>query len=163
VAANAPFVAILDFACGTGAFLCACVATIEATMKGRWRSELGAAAEAEVLQRWQAYVPAHVLPRLCGYEPMLGPFVVARVQLVRALSRTGYVVRAEERLGVVLGDVLASPPARRFTVIVGNPPYASSRSSPPWLVAALGRWKPNLRELKSDLLREEWKFVRLAE
>lgn len=163
VGAGEDFVAILDFATGTGAFLCACLRVIEATMKGRWRGALGTGAEAEVLRRWRAYVPVHVLPRLCGVEPMLGAFVVARVQMVGALARTGYVVTGEDRLGVALGDALASPPERRFTVIVGNPPYASSRSSPAWLCAALGRWKEGLHEVKSDLLREEWKFLRLAE
>ncbi|WAS90301.1 type ISP restriction/modification enzyme [Nannocystis punicea] len=160
-----PFVSILDFACGTGAFVLACVRSIERTMKDRWRRELGAsgADDPAVLQRWRAYVPAQLLPRVHAYEPMLAPLVVARLRLADALIRSGYVPSGEEPIGLVRRDALAEPPGRRFTVVVGNPPYASSSSAPAWLVAELRRWKSGLSETKSDLLREEWKFLRLAE
>ncbi|MCY1064075.1 hypothetical protein OV090_04855 [Nannocystis sp. RBIL2] len=160
-----PFVSILDFACGTGAFVLACVRSIERTMKDRWRRELGVAADDDpaVLQRWRAYVPAHLLPRLHAYEPMLAPLVVARLRLADALIRSGYAPRGEEPCGLVRRDALAQPPERRFTVVLGNPPYASSSSAPGWLVAELRRWKSGLTETKSDLLRDEWKFLRLAE
>ncbi|PCC74404.1 hypothetical protein SAMN02745121_04503 [Nannocystis exedens] len=162
---SAPFVSILDFACGTGAFVLACVRSIERTMKDRWRRELGARAAEDpaVLQRWRAYVPAHLLPRLHAYEPMLAPLVVARLRLADALIRSGYTPSGEEPCGLVRRDALAEPPGRRFTVVIGNPPYASSSSAPPWLVGELRRWKSGLSETKSDLLRDEWKFLRLAE
>ncbi|MDC0674958.1 type ISP restriction/modification enzyme [Nannocystis radixulma] len=164
MAASEPFVAILDFACGTGAFVLACVRVIERTMKDRWCRELGASCDAaEVLRRWQAYVPAHLLPRLHAYEPMLAPLVVARLRLADALIRSGYAPTGEEQIGLVQRDALAEAPDRRFTVVVGNPPYASSSSAPAWLVAELQRWRSGLGETKSDLLRDEWKFLRLAE
>ncbi|MDC0723283.1 type ISP restriction/modification enzyme [Nannocystis bainbridge] len=160
-----PFVSILDFACGTGAFVLACVRSIERTMKDRWCRQLGARGwdDPAVLQRWRAYVPAHLLPRLHAFEPMLAPLVVARLRLADALIRSGYASSGQEAFGVIRGDALAEPPTRRFTVVIGNPPYAASSSAPPWLVAELQRWRSGLGETKSDLLRDEWKFLRLAE
>src|SRR5690606_6326805 len=138
---------------------------IERTMKERWRRELGLDgwAAPELRRRWQAYVPAHLLPRLHAYEPMLAPLVLTRLRLVEALLRSGYAFTGAERFALVQRDALAAAPERRFTVIVGNPPYASSSSTPPWLMATMGRWKSGLGETKSDLVRDEWKFLRLAE
>lgn len=163
-AADEPFVAVLDFAAGTGTFLRACVAVIERTMKDRWCRELGAAgwADPRIVARWRAYVPRHVVPRLSGYEIMAAPALLARLQLAVALARSGC-PGAEVRGMVEVRDALAAAPSRRFTVIVGNPPYGPSQSVPEWLAAALGRWKEGLGETKCDLVREEWKFLRLAE
>lgn len=161
---GAPFVSILDFACGSGAFLLECVRVIERTMKARWAGELGGApADPQVLARWRAYVPTWLLPRLHAYEPMRAPRVVARLRLAELLLRSGYAPTGAEPAVIEPRDALAEPPERRFTVVVGNPPYASSSSAPPWLVAAMAGWRAGLGEIKSDLLRDEWKFLRLAE
>jgi len=43
-----------------------------------------------------------------------------------------------------------------------QPPYSASISEPAWLMEKLEDWKRGLNETKSDLNREEWKFLRLS-
>lgn len=48
---------------------------------------------------------------------------------------------------------------QRFTVVVGNPPYSKSMSKHPWSLALVDNFKAGVDEKKSDLNREEWKFL----
>jgi predicted helicase len=50
----------------------------------------------------------------------------------------------------------------RFTVVVGNPPYSKSMSRHPWSLSLVDDFKEGLKETKSDLTREEWKFLRFG-
>ena len=102
------------------------------------------------------------------------------------LAETGYRFRSDERVRVYLTNALEPPVEqlsligfdalaheaaavndikrrRRFTVVVGNPPYSASISEPAWMMRLLDDWKQGLNETKSDLNREEWKFLRFAE
>jgi len=146
-----PFVCVLDPATGTGTFLYECIEVIERTMKDRWCRELGAASwtDPRVLQRWIEYVPNGVLSRLYGYELMMAPYAIAHLKLAFKLSETGYKTPAT-RLNVYLTNSLDPPSTmanpklaglfealsveaqtvndlkrhKRFTIVVGNPPYS---------------------------------------
>lgn len=149
-----PFVCILDPATGTGTFLYECIEVIERTMKDRWCRELGAESwnDERILSRWREYVAAALLPRMYGYELMMASYAVAHLKLSFKFAETGCELGggAASRLHVYLTNSLESPskaqselegisPAlasearavarikngRRFTVVIGNPPYAN--------------------------------------
>ncbi len=50
----------------------------------------------------------------------------------------------------------------RFTVVIGNPPYAKSQTENGWILDLMRPYREGLAERKSDTHREEWKFVRCA-
>ncbi|MFY9510345.1 MAG: type ISP restriction/modification enzyme [Rubrivivax sp.] len=149
-----PFVCILDPATGTGTFIYECIQIIESTMKERWCREIGVTSwhDERVLSRWREYVPAALLPRIFGYELMMASYAVAHLKLSFKLAETGCELSQgpASRLNVYLTNSLESPtkaqgelegisPAlaseasavtsiksrRRFTVLIGNPPYAN--------------------------------------
>jgi hypothetical protein len=141
------------------------------------------------LDYWQFYVPYALLPRLFGYELQMAPYTIAQLKLALKLGETGYQFAEGDRLRLYLTNSLepASDLAdemlaslfeslaheaqavnrvkrdQHFTLIIGNPPYSPSVSEPPWMMAKLEDWKRGLNETKSDLNREEWKFLRLAQ
>ena len=146
------FVCILDPATGTGTFLFECIEVIERTMKDRWCRELGAGSwkDARVVARWKAYVASELLPRIYGYELMMASYAVAHLKLSFKFAETDCELDSTSRLHVYLTNSLESPtkaqgelegisPAlaaeakavanikkqRRFTIVVGNPPYAN--------------------------------------
>ena len=152
-----PFVSILDPATGTGTFLYECIELIEHTMKQRWCTELGAESlsDGRVVERWRNYVPTHLLPRLYGYELMVAPYAVAHLKLAFKLERSGYQLRESDRLNIYLTNSLELPTnsadsksaglfetfakeaqavseikrSKRFTVVIGNPPYSKISSN----------------------------------
>jgi hypothetical protein len=96
---------------------------------------------------WNSYVPEHLLPRLHAFELMMAPYAIAHMKIGLKLSETGYLFGTEERARIYLTntlepkvkqlphigfDALAHEAAavneikwyKRFTVIIGNPPYA---------------------------------------
>jgi len=96
---------------------------------------------------WNQYVPLALLPRLHGYELMMAPYAIAHMKIGLKLHETGYHFGTEERARIYLTnalepkvtqlpqigfDALAHEAAavneikwyKRFTVIIGNPPYA---------------------------------------
>src|SRR5262249_46633755 len=135
------------------------------------------------------HVPKHLLPRLYGYELMMASYAVAHLKLSFKLAQTGYELSGSDCIHVHLTNSLEAPSpsanprladlfatlareaqevdlvkARKcFTVVVGNPPYSASMSEPKWLIGELEAWKEGLNEAKSDLRREEWKFLRLGQ
>lgn len=154
VAPDQPFVQILDPATGTGTFLVEIVDHIHKSLTAKWTA-LGHPPD-RITELWRAYVPAHLLPRLHGYELMLAPHSIAHLELALKLRETGVHPRPGERAQIFLTNALApardAPPAsldedplarelwaadavkrdRRFTVVIGNPPYAgiSANMSP---------------------------------
>lgn len=103
----------------------------------------------EVLKIWNEYVPEHLLKRLHAYELMMAPYVIAHMKVGLKLAETGYRFATEERARIYLTNALDTAkgfndrlnfdiPAlaieakqvneikknKRFTVIVGNPPYS---------------------------------------
>jgi len=103
---------------------------------------------------WNAYVPQHLLPRLYGYELMMAPYAIAHMKLGLKLGETGYRFGSDERARIYLTNALEPPqdfsdqfesmaPAlaheakavnavkrqKRFTVVIGNPPYSKISSN----------------------------------
>lgn len=184
-----PFVQILDPATGTGTFLVEVIETIHKTMVTKWK--VAGKKDAEIRRLWNEYVPKHLLPRLHGYELLMAPYAIAHMKIPLVLKATGFTdwskLTKSDRVKIYLTNTLekARPvddfftemapllaveakeankvkEHSRITVIVGNPPYSSSISEPSWLMEIMGDWKKGLNETKSDLNREEWKFVRFS-
>jgi predicted helicase len=145
-----PFVQILDPAVGTATFLVEVIDVIHKTMTAKWLKQRHMALEFP--QLWNEYVSKHLLPRLFGYELMMAPYAIAHMRLGLKLYETGYRFGSETpRANVYLTNSLEpaseSGPHRkfeqlapalaheakavndiklnkRFTVVIGNPPYA---------------------------------------
>lgn len=96
---------------------------------------------------WNQYVPRALLPRLHGYELMMAPYAIAHMKIGLKLHETGYHFGTDERARIYLTnalepkvtqlpqigfDALAHEAAavneikwyKRFTVVIGNPPYS---------------------------------------
>lgn len=144
---DAPFVQILDPATGTGTFLVEVIDLIHKRMVDHWKGQGKSAAE--IKAAWNAYVPAHLLPRLTAFELMMAPYTIAHMKVGLKLSETGYTFGSEERARIFLTNALepardldmefifmsealaheaqASNDAKakaQFTVVIGNPPYS---------------------------------------
>ena len=97
---------------------------------------------------WNEYVPKALLPRLHAYELMMAPYAIAHMKIGLKLAETGYKFGTEERARIYLTnalepwqkqlpligfDALAHEAAavneikrnKRFTVVIGNPPYSA--------------------------------------
>ena len=95
---------------------------------------------------WNLYVPAALLPRLHGYELMMAPYAIAHMKIGLKLTELGYNFASDARAQIYLTnalepwvkqlpligfDALAHEAAavneikrhKRFTVVIGNPPY----------------------------------------
>jgi len=140
------FVQILDPATGTGTFLVEVIDVIHKTMTKKWQAQGQDARKIE--QLWNDYVPQHLLPRLYGYELLMAPYAIAHMKIGLKLYETGYRFGSDERVRVYLTNALepaqdfsgrfasmipalaheaqavnAIKQQKRFTVIIGNPPY----------------------------------------
>lgn len=85
---TAHFVQILDPATGTGTFLVEVIDQIEKHLKTKWKK--AGNPDAEISRLWNDYVPAHLLPRLNGFELMMAPYAIAHIKLGMKLHETGY-------------------------------------------------------------------------
>lgn len=150
ISPDEPFVQILDPATGTATFLVEVIDVIHRTMTAKWKKQ--GMSEAERTSVWNDYVPKHLLPRLHAYELMMAPYAIAHMKIGLKLQETGYRFRSEERARIYLTNAL-EPKVRqmpfiefaalaheaaavneikwhkRFTVIVGNPPYSGHSSN----------------------------------
>ncbi|MBX3315764.1 MAG: hypothetical protein KF902_02750 [Phycisphaeraceae bacterium] len=183
-----PFVAILDPATGTGTFLVEVIDTIHTTLVTRWRREGKNAVEIRTL--WNQYVPAHLLPRLHGYELMPAPYAIAHMKIGLKLHETGYGFESDERVRVYLTNALepaqdfsdrlefdvpelaheaqavnAVKRSRRFNTIIGNPPYSNygQLNRIPFIMGLLDTYKEGLNEKKLNLDDDFIKFLRFAQ
>lgn len=188
ISAEEPIVQILDPATGTATFLVECIDVIYQTLTAKW-TKCGLNDD-ERRSAWNEYVPRHLLPRLYGYELLMAPYAIAHMKVPLKLQETGFTawdrLGDNDRVNIYLTnalepkvkqlpqigfDALAHEASavnevkwyKRFTVIVGNPPYSTSISEPIWIMRLLDDWKRGLNETKSDLNREEWKFLRFAQ
>ena len=146
------FVQILDPATGTGTFLVEVIDLIHKTMSGKWQAE--AHGQKKIEKLWNDYVPEHLLPRLHGYELMMAPYAIAHMKIGLKLYETGYCFESDKRARVFLTNALEpvqdfsgrlafAIPAlaheaeavnvikrdQRYTVVIGNPPYAGHSSN----------------------------------
>ena len=116
-------------------------------MAAKWKSQ--GHGEKKILTLWNEYVPKHLLPRLHGYELLMAPYAIAHLKIGLKLFETGFRFESDERARVYLTNALEPAgdkqltldflPAlaheaqavneikqkQRFTVIIGNPPYAN--------------------------------------
>jgi predicted helicase len=141
------FIQILDPATGTGTFLVDVIDLIHNTMTAKWQAE--GHGKVKIQELWNDYVPEHLLPRLHGYELMMAPYAIAHMKIGLKLYETGYRFESDVRARVYLTNALEPAqdfsdrlafaiPAlaheaeavnavkrdQRFTVVIGNPPYA---------------------------------------
>ncbi|MYH75092.1 MAG: N-6 DNA methylase [Acidimicrobiales bacterium] len=134
VPADQMFVAMLDPATGTGTFL---VAWLRQARESFLR---GGGSESD----WPEHLRRHVLPQMHGFELMLGPYAIAHLKVALELHTHGVAdadvnVRLTDSLEhqadqgqfapmadpvSVEGEAAADLKAdKRFTVVIGNPPY----------------------------------------
>ena len=148
VSPDQDFVQILDPATGTGTFLVEVIDLIYQTLLEKWRAQ--GYQDSDMVALWNEYVPRHLLPRLHGYELLMAPYAIAHLKIGLKLYETGYRFGSEERAKVYLTNALEPAqdisglmyfaiPAlahevqavnqvkgkHRFTVVIGNPPYAN--------------------------------------
>ena len=186
------FVQILDPATGTGTFLVEVIDLIHKTMVEEWKAQ--GHGEKKVQALWNAYVPKHLLPRLHGYELLMAPYAIAHLKFGLKLYETGYRFESDERARVYLTNALEPASSKqltldflpalaheaqavneikrkqRFTVVIGNPPYAghSRNNQVPWIVDKVYDYKRNYLDLhkpgQAKWLQDDYvKFLRLAE
>ena len=142
------FVQILDPATGTGTFLVEIIDIIHKTMVAKWKAQ--GHGEKKIALLWNEYVPKHLLPRLHAYELLMAPYAIAHLKVGLKLYETGYRFGSDERARIYLTNALEPAqdfsgtfefaiPAlaheaqavneikqeKRFTVVIGNPPYSS--------------------------------------
>lgn len=146
-----PFVQVLDPATGTATFLVEVIDVIHKTMTAQWRK--AGKADLDVQRLWNDYVPIHLLPRLHGYELMMASYAIAHMKLPLKLQETGFTawdnLGEKSRARIYLTNSLEPPQEfsdrlafdalalaheaeavddikrhKRFTVVIGNPPYA---------------------------------------
>jgi len=145
ISPDEPFVKIFDPATGTATFLVEIIDVIYATLKIKWKSQ--GLTEVQQIDAWNNYVPKDLLPRLYAFELMMAPYAIAHMKISLKLAETGYRFDADERARIYLTnalepwqrqlklpelDALAHEAAavneikriQRFTVVIGNPPYA---------------------------------------
>ena len=182
------FVVILDPATGTGTFLIETIDLIFNTLKTKWNKE--GKNDREINLLWNVYVPAHLLPRLFGYELMMAPYAIAHMRLGLKLHETGYRFEKPGRAQIYLTNALEPTPTetqmtlegmgdalareaqqvnnikqtRRFTVVLGNPPYSvSSQNKSAYIEELLNIYKEpvrgavNIQPLSDDYI----KFLRI--
>lgn len=185
-----PFVQILDPATGTATFLIEVIEIIHSTMVAKWDKER--ISKAEQIRNWNTYVPTHLLPRLYAYELMMAPYAIAHMKVGLKLNETGFSawekLGTENRANIFLTNALEPcakqlnfegfyalaheaaavneiKRSKRFTVIIGNPPYSNfgQLNRNPFILELLEDYKRGLTERKINLDDDFIKFIRLAQ
>ena len=184
-----PFVQILDPATGTGTFLVEVIDFIYEKLSEKWRNEGNN--EKSITDLWNEYVPKGLLPRLHGYELLMAPYAIAHMKIGLKLFEKGYHFSSKKRTQVYLTNALEPAqdfsghfdfmiPAlakeaeavnrikrkKRFTVVIGNPPYARGSSNKGEHIEELmDRYKKAVRSEKNiqPLSDDYIKFIRFSE
>jgi SOS-response transcriptional repressor LexA len=190
VSADKDFVQILDPATGTGTFLVEVIDLIHKSLVEKWRAQGHGKQKMDAL--WNEFVPKHLLTRLHGYELLMAPYAIAHLKIGLKLYETGYRFGSNERARVYLTNALE--PAKsaqlslgllpalaheaeavstikrggRFTVVLGNPPYAGfSANHGEWITGLIDTYRfvngKALDERKVWLKNDYVKFLRLAQ
>ncbi len=73
--------------------------TIPKRMEGHWKAQ--GKSVAEIKAAWNAYVPAHLLPRLTAFELKMAAYAIAHMKVGLKLTETGYTFGSDERLHVL--------------------------------------------------------------
>lgn len=185
ISPDEPFVQILDPATGTATFLVEVIDVIHRTLVAKWKEQR--LTDAQQRAAWNDYVPKHLLPRLHAFELMMAPYAIAHMKIGLKLAETGYRFGTEERARIYLTnalepwvkqlpligfDALAHEAAavneikrhKRFTVVIGNPPYSNfgMLNKNPYILGLLEDYKRGLDEKKLNLDDDFIKFMRFA-
>ncbi|MCV0381823.1 MAG: hypothetical protein K5799_00005 [Erythrobacter sp.] len=190
IAPDQPFVQILDPATGTGTFLVEVIDLIHKRMAEHWKGQ--GKSKAETVAAWNEYVPAHLLPRLTGFELMMAPYAIAHMKVGLKLTETGYNFNSDERARIFLTNALEprrdldleermqsqalareADEANRakesapVTVLIGNPPYSvKSFNMGRWITALCEPYKERVRQEESQiqsLSNDYIKFLRMGQ
>lgn len=189
IAPDEPFVQILDPATGTATFLVEVIDVIHRTLAAKWRQQR--LTDSQQRTAWNDYVPRHLLPRLHAFELMMAPYAIAHMKIGLKLAETGYRFGTEERARIYLTnalepwvkqlpligfDALAHEAGavneikrhKRFTVVIGNPPYSGiSSNNSEYAVRLADAYKlvdgEALGEKKLWLQDDYVKFIRLSQ
>jgi len=188
ISPDEPFVQILDPATGTATFLVEVIDVIHRTLAAKWKQQR--LTDSQQRAAWNDYVPQHLLPRLHAFELMMAPYAIAHMKIGLKLAETGYRFGTEERARIYLTnalepwvkqlpligfDALAHEAAavneikrhKRFTVIIGNPPYSvSSWNTGEWITKLAEDYKRTVRAEESQiqsLSNDYIKFLRFSE
>jgi hypothetical protein len=169
VSADQDFIQILDPATGTGTFLVEVIDLIYKTLVAKWKAQ--GHGEKKIDELWNQYVPEHLLTRLHGYELLMAPYAITHLKIGLKLHETGYRFGNDKRARVYLTNALepahdftgrldfaipaleneahAANQAKRslrFTVLIGNPPYARlSQNQGDWINALMERYKATIK------------------
>lgn len=187
ISPDEPFVQILDPATGTGTFLVEVIDVIYHTLKAKWKRQR--LTDTQQLAAWNDYVPEHLLPRLHAFELMMAPYAIAHMKVDLKLAETGYRFGTKERARIFLTNALEpwgkQPPLigfdalaheaaavneikrhKRFTIVVGNPPYSkSSQNQGQWIERIMETYKTTVRtrETQIQALSDDYaKFIRFG-
>lgn len=189
---NNKFVQILDPATGTGTFLVEAIEVMHTTMKEKWAGQ--GHGKGQQAKLWNSYVAQDLLPRLHGFELMMAPYAIAHMKIGLKLYETGYDFGTDERAQIYLtnslepaddfygkfdfvipalaneakavNDVKQNLP---FTVIFGNPPYASiSANMTDWIHGRVNDYlyidgaRIEEKSKRNHLQNDYIKFMRIA-
>ena len=186
ISEDEPFVQILDPATGTATFLVEVIEVIHKTLTAKWKQRR--LTDTQQRAEWNDYVPRHLLPRLHAYELMMAPYAIAHMKIGLKLAETGYRFGTEERARIYLTnalepwakqlpligfDALAHEAAavneikrhKRFTVVIGNPPYSRvSQNQSAFIQKLMKDYKePVAAEANQQPLDDDYiKCIRLA-
>ena len=194
ISPDEPFVLILDPATGTATFLVEVIEVILRTLKAKWQQQR--LTDAQQIAAWNDYVPKHLLPRLHAYELMMAPYAIAHMKIGLKLAETGYRFGTDERARIYLTnalepwvrqlpligfDALAHEAAavneikrhKRFTVVIGNPPYSIqsqnlNETARAWVdayrkVAGVQVVERNALQFEKNIQDDYIKFIRFSE
>jgi type ISP restriction-modification system protein/Eco57I restriction-modification methylase len=188
VSPDEPFVQILDPATGTATFLVEVIDVIHRALVAKWKQQH--LTDAQQRAAWNDYVPKHLLPRLHAFELMMAPYAIAHMKIGLKLAETGYQFGTEERARIYLTNALEAwvrqlpligiaalaheasavneiKRHKRFTVVIGNPPYSvSSWNTGEWITKLTEDYKRTVRGEESQiqsLSNDYIKFLRLGE
>jgi predicted helicase len=190
ISPDEPFVQILDPATGTATFLVEVIEVIHSTLARKWKQQR--LTDAQQLDAWNDYVPQHLLPRLHAFELMMAPYAIAHMKIGLKLAETGYLFGSEERARIYLTNALEPwtqqlpltgfdalsheatavnqvKQSKRFTVVIGNPPYSGhSANKGRWIEGLVDDYSQisgtPLKEANSKWLRDDYvKFLRFGQ
>lgn len=186
ISPDEPFVQILDPATGTATFLVEVIDVIYSTLTAKWKMQ--GQNETQRLAAWNDYVPKDLLPRLHAYELMMAPYAIAHMKIGLKLAETGYHFGSDERARIYLTNALEPwqrqlnlpdfealaheatavneiKRVKRFTVVIGNPPYSNfgQLNKNPFILGLLEDYKRGLEERKINLDDDFIKFVRFSQ
>src|SRR5207248_4079347 len=160
-------------------------------MTEKWKANGHGERKVEAL--WNEYVPKHLLPRLHGYELLMAPYAIAHLKIGLKLYETGYRFGSDERARIYLTNSLEPAsdskkqmefrewlPAlaheaeavnevkrrRRFTVLIGNPPYSrASANTGEFVEELIAEYKDRVREERNiqPLSDDYIKFIGFAQ